>query len=39
MNLDVNRIKQDFPVLQRVINGKSLVYLDSANTSPLLGPV
>ena len=33
MNLDVNRIKQDFPVLQRVINGKSLVYLDSANTS------
>ena len=33
MNLDINRIKQDFPVLQRVINGKSLVYLDSANTS------
>ena len=33
MNLDVNRIKQDFPVLQREINGKALVYLDSANTS------
>ena len=33
MNLDVKRIKQDFPVLKREINGKALVYLDSANTS------
>jgi len=33
MSVDVNRIKQDFPVLQREINGKDLVYLDSANTS------
>jgi len=33
MSFDVKRIKQDFPVLQREINGKALVYLDSANTS------
>ncbi len=33
MSFDVARIRQDFPVLQRKINGKPLVYLDSANTS------
>ena len=33
MSLDVATIKQDFPVLTRQINGKPLVYLDSANTS------
>lgn len=33
MSLDVARIRKDFPVLQRQINGKPLVYLDSANTS------
>lgn len=33
MSLDVVRIHKDFPVLQREINGKPLVYLDSANTS------
>jgi cysteine desulfurase/selenocysteine lyase len=33
MTLDVARIRKDFPVLQREINGKPLVYLDSANTS------
>jgi cysteine desulfurase/selenocysteine lyase len=33
MSFDVVRIRQDFPVLQRKINGKPLVYLDSANTS------
>ena len=33
MSLDVGIIKKDFPVLQRNINGKRLVYLDSANTS------
>lgn len=33
MSIDVKKIKQDFPVLQREINGKELVYLDSANTS------
>jgi cysteine desulfurase/selenocysteine lyase len=31
--LDVARIKKDFPILDRVINGKRLVYLDSAATS------
>ncbi len=27
---DWNRIREDFPVLKRIINGKPLVYLDSA---------
>ena len=32
--LDVERIRQDFPVLERVTpEGLPLVYLDSANTS------
>ena len=31
--IDVSKIKQDFPILNRVINGKRLVYLDSAATS------
>jgi cysteine desulfurase/selenocysteine lyase len=31
--LDVARIRADFPVLTRVVNGKPLVYLDSAATS------
>jgi cysteine desulfurase/selenocysteine lyase len=31
--LDVAAIKQQFPLLQREINGAPLVYLDSANTS------
>ena len=33
MSFDVALIKKDFPLLQRVINNKPLVYLDSANTS------
>ena len=33
MSLDVTSIRNDFPVLKRQINGKPLVYLDSANTS------
>ena len=33
MSIDVAKIKEDFPVLQRNINGKPLIYLDSANTS------
>ena len=33
MTLDVAALKADFPLLQREINGKRLVYLDSANTS------
>ena len=31
--LDVEAIRRDFPVLERKIDGKPLVYLDSANTS------
>jgi cysteine desulfurase/selenocysteine lyase len=31
--LDVERIKADFPILERMSHGKRLVYLDSANTS------
>ena len=32
-NLDVATIKRDFPILGREINGKRLVYLDSASSS------
>lgn len=31
--LDVERIKKDFPILDRQVRGRRLVYLDSANTS------
>ncbi|MEV6487408.1 cysteine desulfurase [Actinoplanes sp. NPDC051633] len=31
--LDVARVRSDFPILDREINGHPLVYLDSANTS------
>lgn len=30
MTLDIHRIREDFPVLKREINGRPLVYLDSA---------
>ncbi|HEY7628240.1 MAG TPA: aminotransferase class V-fold PLP-dependent enzyme, partial [Ilumatobacteraceae bacterium] len=33
MSLDVASIREQFPLLQREINGKRVVYLDSANTS------
>lgn len=33
MSFDVERIRADFPVLGETINGKPLVYLDSANSS------
>ena len=39
MTIDVAVIKRDFPVLQREINGKKLIYLDSANTSQKPLPV
>ncbi len=32
-NLDVARIRQDFPILRRQVNGRELVYLDSAATT------
>ena len=31
--LDVARIKADFPILEREVNGSRLVYLDSASSS------
>lgn len=37
--LNVKQIKQDFPILQRRINGKRLVYLDNAATSQRPLPV
>ena len=33
MTLDVAKIKRDFPIIDRDINGKRLVYLDSASSS------
>jgi len=31
--LDVSRVKADFPIFERKVNGKPLVYLDSASSS------
>src|SRR5665213_3219640 len=31
--LDVTRLRADFPILERSVNGHALVYLDSAATS------
>jgi cysteine desulfurase / selenocysteine lyase len=31
--LDVGRVRKDFPILERTINGKPLIYLDSAASS------
>lgn len=39
MTLDVESIRQDFPILQILINGRKLVYLDSAATSQKPGAV
>ena len=33
MTFDVARVRADFPILDREVNGHPLVYLDSANTS------
>ena len=30
---DVQRVREDFPILREVVHGRPLVYLDSANTS------
>ena len=37
--IDVERLRRDFPVLQRTLHGKPLVYLDSAATSQKPLPV
>ncbi|HYR04255.1 MAG TPA: aminotransferase class V-fold PLP-dependent enzyme, partial [Nitrososphaerales archaeon] len=31
--VDVERVKNDFPILNRKVNGKRLVYLDNAATT------
>ena len=31
--LDVAKIRRDFPLLEREVNGKRITYLDSASTS------
>ena len=33
LELDVQRLRQDFPILSRTIHGRPLVYLDSAASS------
>jgi cysteine desulfurase / selenocysteine lyase len=33
MSMDIARVKKDFPILQREVAGKRLVYLDSASSS------
>ncbi len=33
MSIDVGKIKADFPILEREVNGKRLVYLDSASSA------
>ena len=32
-DFDVNKIRQDFPILDRTINGNKLAYLDNASSS------
>ena len=31
--IDVQKIREDFPILKRVVNGKPLIYFDNAATS------
>jgi cysteine desulfurase/selenocysteine lyase len=31
---DVDRIREDFPILKQRVHGRPLVYLDNAATSP-----
>jgi cysteine desulfurase / selenocysteine lyase len=33
MNLDISKIRADFPILHQQVNGKPLIYLDNAATS------
>ncbi len=33
MSFDVHAIRKEFPILQRLIDGKPLVYLDNAATT------
>ncbi|HEY6142116.1 MAG TPA: aminotransferase class V-fold PLP-dependent enzyme, partial [Flavobacterium sp.] len=31
--LDINKVRADFPILSRTVNGKPLVYFDNGATS------
>ena len=33
LGFDVKKIRNDFPILHQIINGKPLIYLDNAATS------
>ena len=33
MGIDINKIRQDFPILKRKVNGNDFIYLDNAATS------
>ena len=33
MNIDINKIREDFPILQTKVYGKPLIYFDNAATS------
>jgi len=33
MGFDINKIREDFPILSRKVNGYPFVYLDNAATS------
>lgn len=39
VGFDVERVRKDFPILERTINGKPLIYLDSAASSQRPWPV
>ncbi len=39
MNFDVEKIRQDFPILHQTVNGKPLIYLDNAATTQKPLPV
>ncbi|HXW61362.1 MAG TPA: cysteine desulfurase [Candidatus Acidoferrales bacterium] len=39
VGLDLERVRADFPILQKTVHGKSLVYLDNAATSQKPRPV
>jgi cysteine desulfurase/selenocysteine lyase len=38
-SIDVERVRKDFPILERTVHDRPLVYLDSANTSQKPRPV
>ena len=37
-SFDVERVRQDFPILAREVHGKPLVYLDTAASAQRQGP-